>query len=153
MSYLGPIVVALLGWIAFNAIGKPLLRFFDLRTEVRRAMVLYESVCARWGEANVLASADKDATPTNFELLQEAERQYRDLAAQVRAFADTQSPTCIVLRWCGFDIRKASSGLLGLSNATAAYGKTRSFQMQAINEALKFSNRQRHDLGSSLREN
>jgi hypothetical protein len=137
MSYLGPIIVALLGWIAFNMIGKPLLRFFDLRTEVRRVMVLYESICARWREANVLASADKDATPTNFEILREAERQYRDLASQVRAFADTQVPTCILLRWCGFDIRKGASGLLGLSNTINTYGKSRAYHTQAINEAFR----------------
>jgi hypothetical protein len=38
----------------------------------------------------------------------------------------------------GFDVRKASSGLIGLSNTINAYGKTRAFQKQAINEALKF---------------
>ena len=97
---------------------------------------------ARWREhdnVRVLATGDdEDMTPDNFERLQEAENQYRDLASQVRAFADTQSPTCAVLRWFGFDVRKASSGLIGLSNAINTYGKTRAFQKQTINEALKF---------------
>lgn len=148
-DHLGPITIALLGWVAFNAIGKPVLRFFDLRTEVRRAMFLYENLCARWREANVSASANKDATPTNFERLQAAEGEYRDLAAQVRAFADTQSPATVVLRWFGFDIRKASSGLLGLSNAINAYSKTRSFHRRAVNEALKLSDRETTGLPTS----
>jgi len=43
-SNLGPIAAALISWIVFNTIGKPLLRFFDLRTEVRRTMILYDNV-------------------------------------------------------------------------------------------------------------
>jgi hypothetical protein len=142
ISNFGPIAVALISWIIFNTIGKPLLRFFDLRTEVRRTMILYDNVRARWRErGNFHVSAvSGDTTPDNFERLLEAENQYRDLASQVRAFADTQSPTCVVLRWLGFDVRKASSGLIGLSNTLNTYGKTRAFQKQTINEALKFPN-------------
>jgi hypothetical protein len=135
ISNLGPIAAALISWIVFNTIGRPLLRFFDLRTEVRRTMILYDNVRARWRERDndrVLALDDEEMTPDNFERLQEAEIQYRDLASQVRAFADTQSPTCHT------DMRKASSGLIGLSNTLNTYGKTRSVQKQPINEALKF---------------
>jgi hypothetical protein len=138
VSNIGPIAVAFFSWIVFNAIGKPLLRFFDLRTEVRRVMVLYDNVSARWREAGTLAVAVDDMTPDNFDRLQEAENQYRDLASQVRAFADTQSPTCIVLRWLGFDLRKASSGLIGLSNTVNTYGKSRAFHKEAINTAMQF---------------
>jgi hypothetical protein len=140
MSNLGTIAVALFSWIVFNTIGKPLLRFFDLRTEVRRAMILYGNVRARWREAGdvAVAVAVDDMTPDNFDRLQEAENQYRDLASQVRAFADTQSPTCVVLRWLGFDLRKASSGLIGLSNTLNTYGKSRAFHKEAISVAMKF---------------
>jgi hypothetical protein len=138
VSNLGPIALALLSWVIFNTIGKPLLRFFDLRTEVRRVMVLYDNVRARWREAGALAVADDDMTPDNIERLQEAENQYRDLASQVRAFADTQSPTCVVLRWLGFDLRKASSGLIGLSNTLNTYGKGRASYKEAINAAMRF---------------
>ena len=110
----------------------------SLRTEVRRTMILCENVRARWlARDNFRVSAvGEDMTPDN--LLQEAENQYRDLASQVRAFADTQSPTCATLRWLGFDVRKASSGLIGLSNTINTFGKTRAFQKQTVNEALKF---------------
>jgi hypothetical protein len=101
-------------------------------------MILYDNVRARWRDDRVSAVRDEDMTPNNFERLQEAENQYRDLAPQVRAFADTQSPTCVALRWFGFDVRKASSGLIGLSNTINTYGKTRAFHKQMINEALKF---------------
>jgi hypothetical protein len=141
ISNLGTVVAALISWIVFNAIGKPMLRFFDLRTEIRRTMILYDNVRARWRERDkvrVLVVGDEDMTPDNFERLQEAENQYRDLASQVRAFADTQSPTCTILRWFGLDARKASSGLIGLSNTINTYGRTRAFQKQTINEALRF---------------
>jgi hypothetical protein len=142
ISNLGPIVVALISWIVFNAIGRPLLRFFDLRTEVRRTTILYDNVHARWTERdNVVVSASEDATPNNFDRLQEAEHQYRDLGSQVRAFADTQSPTCVILRWLGYDIRKAAASLIGLSNTVNTYGKTRAFHKQSIDEALRFLDR------------
>jgi hypothetical protein len=142
ISNLGPIAVALASWIVFNAIGRPLLRFFDLRTEVRRTTILYDNVHARWTERdNVRVSASEDATPNNFERLQEAEHQYRDLGSQVRAFADTQSPTCVILRWLGYDIRKAAASLIGLSNTVNIFGKTRAFHKQSIDEALRFSDR------------
>jgi hypothetical protein len=54
-SNLGPIAAALISWIAFNTIGKPLLRFFDLRTEVMRTMILYDNVRARWREPPFMA--------------------------------------------------------------------------------------------------
>jgi hypothetical protein len=138
VSNLGTIAIALLSWIVFNTIGQPLLRFFDLRTEIRRVMVLYDNLTARRRDAGALAVADDDMTPDNFDRLQEAENQYRDMASQVRAFADTQSPTCVVLRWFGFDLRKASSGLLGLSNTLNTYGKGRASHKESINAAMKF---------------
>jgi hypothetical protein len=138
VSNLGTIAIALLSWIVFNTIGQPLLRFFDLRTEIRRVMVLYDNVTARRRDAGALAVADGDMTPDNFDRLQEAENQHRDMASQVRAFADTQSPTCVVLRWFGFDLRKASSGLLGLSNTLNTYGKGRASHKESINAAMKF---------------
>jgi hypothetical protein len=138
VSNLGTIAIAFSSWIVFNTIGKPLLRFFDLRAEIRRVMVLYDNVTARRRDAGVLAVAVDDMTPDNFDRLQEAENQYRDMASQVRAFADTQSPTCTVLRWFGFDLRKASSGLLGLSNTLNTYGKGRASHKESINAAMKF---------------
>jgi hypothetical protein len=62
ISNFGPIAVALISWIVFNTIGKPLLRFFDLRTEVRRAMILYENVRARWRDDRVSAVPGEDMT-------------------------------------------------------------------------------------------
>jgi len=138
-SNFGPIVVALFSWIVFNLIGKPLLRFFDLRTEARRIMVLYDNVAARWKDSvHGAIVVNEDMTPRNFERLQEAENQYRDIASQIRAFADTQAPTCLILRWFGFEVRKASSGLLGLSNTVNTYGKGRASHKEMTNEALKF---------------
>ena len=66
ISNLGPIAVALISWIVFNAIGRPLLKFLDLRTEVRRTTILYDNVHARWTERDnvrLSPSDDEEATP------------------------------------------------------------------------------------------
>lgn len=54
-----------------------MLRFFDLRTEVRRTMILYDNVRARWRQVGdaVVAVAGTDTTPDNVERLEEAEHQ------------------------------------------------------------------------------
>jgi hypothetical protein len=75
VSNFGPIAAALVSWIVFNSVGRPLLRFFDLRTEVRRTMILYDNVRARWqqrGEAHVAVVSEQDPTPDNFERLAQA---------------------------------------------------------------------------------
>lgn len=140
---LGTVFLALVTWIVFNAVGKPLLAFFDLRTEIRRSMILYGNVAARWRETVaglVPADGTNEMPPEALERLRAAENQYRELGAQVRAFADTQSPTCFVLKRMGFDVRMAASGLIGLSNTISTYGKNRAFQTETINSALKFKN-------------
>jgi hypothetical protein len=73
-------------------------------------------------KVRVLAAGDEDMTPDNFERLQETENQYRDLASQVRAFADRQSPTGTILGWFGFDARKVWSRLLGYQTRLNTYG-------------------------------
>jgi hypothetical protein len=60
ISNLSPIAAALVGWIVFNAIGRPLLRFFDLRPEVRRATILYVNVRARWTERDNVRLSPSD---------------------------------------------------------------------------------------------
>ncbi len=134
---------ALVCWASFNVVGNPLLRFFDLRTEVRRTMILFANVRARWTDADregvaIPVTAGADLSPDEQERLKDAEVQYRDLASQMRAFADTRAFACRFLRALGFNPRKAAAGLIGLSNSIDTYGKGRAFQTRTIEEALKF---------------
>ena len=136
-------VFALVCWASFNAVGSPLLRFFDLRTEVRRTMILFANVRARWRDEDregvgVPVATGADLSPEEQENLKDAQIQYRDLASQMRAFADTRAFACRLLHALGFNPRKAAAGLIGLSNSIDTYGKGRAFQTRTIEEALKF---------------
>lgn len=136
-------IIALLCWALFNIVGGPLLRFFDLRTEIRRTMILFANVRARWKDKDwegvgIPVTTGADLSPDEQERLRDAQIQYRDLASQMRAFADTRAIACLFLRALGFNPRKAASGLIGLSNSIDTYGKGRAFQIKTIEVALKF---------------
>ena len=75
---------ALVCWASFNVVGSPLLRFFDLRTEVRRTMILFANVRARWTDADregvaIPVATGADLSPDEQENLKDAQIQYRDL--------------------------------------------------------------------------
>jgi hypothetical protein len=133
---------ALVCWLLFNAIGGPLLRFFDLRTEVRRTMISLANVRARWKtnrtDDTIEAVAEPPLTEADSERLTDAQLQYRELASQMRAFADTRVFATVFLGIFGFSPRKASAGLLGLSNSIDTYGQSRASQVSTIEDALKF---------------
>jgi hypothetical protein len=143
LNILWPFVIALVSWIALNAIGKPVLQFLDLRKEIRRTMLLYANVRARWTDRDwenvaIPETSGNELSPDENERLMQAQTQYRDLGVQMRAFADTESPTCFCLKWFGFDPRQASSGLIGLSNSLSTYGKERAFHTKTVTDALAF---------------
>src|SRR3981189_1883756 len=52
-------------------------------------------------------------------MLEEAEGVFRDLASQMRAFAQNE----ILAVWIRYDPVMASAGLIGMSNSLATYGR------------------------------
>jgi hypothetical protein len=68
--------------------------------------------------------------------LEEVQRVLRDLASQMRAFAENE-PLAMWFVSFRFDPLRASAGLIGLSNTYDTYGDSKAFQRKAIETALR----------------
>jgi hypothetical protein len=62
---------------------------------------------------------EPDFTEADAKMLEEAEGVFRDLASQMRAFAQNE----ILAVWIRYDPVMASAGLIGMSNGLPTYGR------------------------------
>ena len=129
---------ATLAWIITEFLGRPFRQFFDLRREVTRRMVEFGNVRAR------AKMPEKDDQRQLVELsdeeearLREAEKTFRDLAAQMRAFAIGELFAAKTVMLLGFDSMKISAALIGYSNEIGTYGKGRADFTQQIRNLLR----------------
>ncbi|MBI4275508.1 MAG: hypothetical protein HY659_12505 [Rhizobiales bacterium] len=138
-----PIAAVVAGWIAMEFVGRPVRKFFDLRGEVIRRMTQFANVRARQKEVR----DDVGATSGNVELLdlsdkenarlEEAQSVLRDLASQMRSFADNELLAVRIVRLLRYDPQNASAGLIGLSNSIDTFGGNKAFQIKTIEKALR----------------
>jgi hypothetical protein len=143
-SAMGGALGAALGWIASSFVGGPVRRFFDLRGEVIRRLTEFGNVRARWKDIRDDSGAssgqveEMDISEKEIARLEEAQRVLRDLASQIRAFAENE-PLAMRFVLLRYDPMTASSGLIGLSNAYDSYGESKAFQRKKIETALRIN--------------
>jgi hypothetical protein len=142
MQLIWPFVAGAAGWFVLEFVGRPVRQFFDLRGEVIRQMAVFANVRARWKEVRDSVGAtsgeveEMGLSDLEIQRLEEAQRLLRDLASQMRAFAQNEWLAVRIVRWLHYDPLKASGGLFGLSNALDTYGGNRAFQTKAVEGAL-----------------
>ena len=68
--------------------------------------------------------------------LEEVQRTIRDLASQLRAFAENETLAAFFVRW-RFDLTMASAGLMGLSNSYDTYGMGKFMHRTTVTNALR----------------
>jgi hypothetical protein len=125
------------GWFANDFIGKPLRRFYDLRSEVGRCLLYYGNVTARGRWVNAYQFETNDITPDENERLTEAQNAYRNLAAKMSAFADGERLANWMVRTTGFDAGKIASALLAYSNEIEIYGQRRADARKHLQKLLR----------------
>ncbi len=122
------IFFAVVGWIVTNFFGKPLLDFLNLRSQVHEEIIFTGNI------GPMVADHSR------------AVESLRRLGAKVQAMNENVSISSLwlvflPLRWFlskqGYDLRKASRGLIGLSNSLALTDDSRAHQMNSIQAALK----------------
>jgi hypothetical protein len=143
LQTIGSFAVAAFAWIILEFIGRPLRRFFDLRGEVLRQLTMFANVFPLYKDI----PDDSGAISGNMEVLDvpqaeidrthEAERIFRDLASQMRAFAGNETLALSACRMIGYDPFSAGSGLIGLSNSIDKDRPERAFHKKTIAIALK----------------
>ena len=62
-------------------------------------------------------------TEADAKMLEEAEGVFRDLASQMRAFAQNEILAVWIVKLLRYDPVMASAGLIGMSNSLATYGR------------------------------
>jgi hypothetical protein len=128
------------GWVVSTFVGGPVRKFFDMRGEVIRRLTEFANVRARYkplpdgsGNLGEMGLSDKEIAR-----LEEAQRTLRDLASQMRAFAENEPLAAWFVRW-RYDPLKASAGLIGLSGSYDTYGKDKAFHRETVATALRIN--------------
>jgi hypothetical protein len=113
-------------WFLADFGAKPFRRFFDLRSEVNRCLVQYGNVQARakW-KGDYSQREVTNISPEEDARLTEAQHAFRNLGAEMRAFANVEYfGNRIVRRW-GYNADEIASALIAYSNEISTYGKHR----------------------------
>jgi len=129
---------AILAWVLTEFVGRPFRRFFDLRTDIARKLVQFANVPANATdlpdgrrEHNQLSDVEKGR-------LTEAEATLRDLASQMRAFAQAEwLAELIVRRIFNFNALEISTALIGYSNAISTRGQIRASFKSDVQKLLR----------------
>jgi hypothetical protein len=130
------VIFAGLGGVVFQFIWRPMQHFLALRTEITRQTVAFKIERARWKVTQC------DGEPLHAKgverRLQEAQREFRDLAEQMRLFGETEHLATWVLRKLHYDPIQAETGLSALADAIA-------LERSGTFEAARSESRMPHD--------
>jgi hypothetical protein len=129
---------ATLAWIIIEILLRPFRQFFDLRREVARRMVEFGNVMAR----AQMSENDHHRQPLDISREEEArlcqaEEAFRDLGAQMRAFAIGEWFAAKTVKGLGFDAVKISAALIVYSNEIGTYGQPRRDFDQQVRSLLR----------------
>ena len=127
-------------WFFTDYITKPLRRFFDLRREVNRCLVYYGNVQARAKWTDDYTRRDPtDISPEEDVRLTEAQNAFRNLGAEMRAFANGDRLASRLVRGFGYNADKIAGALIAYSNEISTYGKLRFDAHGRLEKLLRIS--------------
>jgi hypothetical protein len=102
-SAIASVLLGVVGWLGVSFVGKPLLDFLNLRSQVHEEIIFT-------GNVGPMATGGSD--------YEKAEDSLRRLGAKVHA---TNATASLPLRWylskAGYDLVRAGGGLIGLCNS------------------------------------
>ena len=125
------------GWFAFELVGRPVRKFFDLRRIVRQQMLSLADVPTPQARETCVTSEQIRQYDKDLKNAREAQRILRDLASQMRAFGESETAARIAIRPFGFDPSSAGNGLIKLSNALDRHGPDRARFHENVETALR----------------
>lgn len=137
VAILTPFVLGAIGWLALEFVGRPVRKFFDLRREVKRMMLIY------WDAPHLLLlhPADREAA---YDELRKADDEFRELGAQLVSFEKSETLAAWFAKRLGFDPRQAGTILRAMlidpEDEDGGQGRSRRFQR--LDKALKFKIRE-----------
>jgi len=123
-------------WFVTDYVAKPLQRFFDLRRQATRCLVVYGNLRAR-AKLEDEMPVPIDISPAEDARLTKAQGLFRELAGEMRAFAHVDYFASRMVRCLGYDADKIARALLGYSNAVETYGKDRAYYHDLVQKLLR----------------
>lgn len=107
---------AIIAWLTVEFVGRPFRRFFDLRGEVSRRLAQFDNVAH---SSKMIDATRRETVPITDEgkaRLIEAQNTFRDLASQMRGFAQSEPFAVGILSVFNYQPFAISTALFGLSN-------------------------------------
>lgn len=142
-STIVPFLLGVGGWLLTGFFGKPLLDFINLRSLVHEEIIFTGNI---GGKVEGEVKYDEAARD-------KAANSLRRLAAKVLA---AEASAWFPLRWClsrwGYDLVKAGSGLIGLSNSLISNDGSRGVHRHSIQDALKLPRDRADDYLRAIQE-
>jgi hypothetical protein len=120
-TLLGGAIAGIGTWFLASFVGGPVRRFYDLRREVNRCLVQYGNILRAPGLPNDFGLDIKPYDPDHGRRA-EAHNTFRNLGAEMRAFANGEPLASRVVSWLGYDANKIASALIGHSNEILSVG-------------------------------
>lgn len=133
-----PAMIAIGAWGATEFVARPLRRFFDLRSEIRRKMIQYANVLTVREIEFMFDDPLLDDGAKERARLAEAVLMFRDLHSQMMAFGQTETLAAWAVKRLGFNPNEGGRGLIRLSDALDSGEKPLAHQM-SIDAALKLT--------------
>lgn len=124
-------------WFLTDFVAKPFRRFYDLRHEVTRCLVVYGNVSARSAIDQAGLRKAIDLSPEEDARLVEAQDAFRDLAGKMRAFANVDRIANWGVSRLGYDADKIATALIGYSNQIATFGQHRADAHDRVQKLLR----------------
>jgi hypothetical protein len=139
---LGSLFIGFVGgigaWFFTDNVTKPLRRFFDLRREVNRCLVYYGNVMPRFKLTDEFSMRElTDISPEEDARLREAEKAFRNLGAEMRAFANADRLAYRLVCDLGYDADQIAGALIAYSNNLSTYGRYRFDSLARLEKLLR----------------
>ncbi|MGB6080246.1 MAG: hypothetical protein WBF99_12380 [Xanthobacteraceae bacterium] len=121
------------GWILSEFLAKPIRRGIDLAAKAKALFIEHANVSARVNEQGDLT----DLNDQEEERLSKAVADFRRVAAELYAFAQTDLAAGWLLTKTMFDVEWAATAMMQLSNNFETYGRDRRECIEIAIKALK----------------
>jgi hypothetical protein len=128
-----------LGWLSLEFFARPIRRFFDLRQEAQRKIILYaayrrdDAGFRLPGEPSFIFPDPK----VDENSLAQARHEIRDIGSQLFAFGNGEWPAAVILCWFGFHATVAGEQIMHLEREMDEIGGEVIAYRKAAFEALR----------------
>jgi hypothetical protein len=127
-----PFILGAAGWFVTEFVARPFLKFFDLRTQVKRSMILL------WDAPTYGMQEDDEEWADEMAPFKESRDGLTKLAAEVSAFAQSGSSVVWIVRMLGYDPLGAGKAAKKLTFELGTNIEDRDKNYRKLDTTLKF---------------